>query len=715
MKKMKLTRKTVASVCAAAMALTLAVPSTVYMKNQAVKAEAAETDGLLGTAVRTINFNDGFEEDMKVESEQRLAFDENGSPVIKEVSGEYVYAKEDATDQMPEVVEDSTRGKVLEFKDYVKVDRYEKTSADAVAAASAEGVSDVSSSALNQEYPTGSLIQQKERLSGRVKMENPFKEYNKKNEGKELSGITISYWVKVPKIKVNDVGEKVTDGTGKDRGANATTVVFNNTGRLVMNKDDGSRYRACKAYDEALANGDTETLKDYDLGEQQIVADERNNVYVLYKNFGKLVRLNPNYPAKEASDQAADVAKAINGTALGGGWYDPIDVEGLESERKIEVYAVDMDTMTVDKSKVVAKISSFANKGSTNPDENTYERFRYRYAAEDDFENDFSSKSKIREGIVKGSLQISTDNDFGFRADNYRTESYTVNGVNQQKAVDGVRVKNPNSEDDGQFGTFDSYNQFYFDGDELVTNLRNNNPAAEKWHYVTIVIKNDWVQTYVDGFETEAEIDYTYMKEEPGVTDHTFGQKNVGKTFNKGKGIKKPFAFSEDNIPDWSPSGTLNPGPANAYGDTLMDWLQDVNTDLYLGGTGFASECLGQGYGSIEGVRLDNISFFDYAMTASQAIDLYDEALNDKEENPGGDDKPVIGNVNGDAFVNAKDAVQILRYASKLSSSLDLMIEEERMQRGNVNGDKFVNAKDAVQILRYASKLSSDLDKVYPK
>ena len=102
-------------------------------------------------------------------------------------------------------------------------------------------------------------------------------------------------------------------------------------------------------------------------------------------------------------------------------------------------------------------------------------------------------------------------------------------------------------------------------------------------------------------------------------------------------------------------------------------------------------------------------------MTASQAIDLYDEALNDKEENPGGDDKPVIGNVNGDAFVNAKDAVQILRYASKLSSSLDLMTEEERMQRGNVNGDKFVNAKDAVQILRYASKLSSDLDKVYPK
>ena len=43
------------------------------------------------------------------------------------------------------------------------------------------------------------------------------------------------------------------------------------------------------------------------------------------------------------------------------------------------------------------------------------------------------------------------------------------------------------------------------------------------------------------------------------------------------------------------------------------------------------------------------------------------------------------------------------------------MTEEERMQRGNVNGDKFVNAKDAVQILRYASKLSSDLDKVYPK
>ncbi|MCI8372951.1 MAG: hypothetical protein HFI75_11270 [Lachnospiraceae bacterium] len=75
--------------------------------------------------------------------------------------------------------------------------------------------------------------------------------------------------------------------------------------------------------------------------------------------------------------------------------------------------------------------------------------------------------------------------------------------------------------------------------------------------------------------------------------------------------------------------------------------------------------------------------------------------------------KPVIGNVNGDNFVNAKDAVQILRYAAKLSSTLDDMTEEERMLRGNVNGDKFVNAKDAVQILRYAAKLSSTLDDIY--
>ena len=90
---------------------------------------------------------------------------------------------------------------------------------------------------------------------------------------------------------------------------------------------------------------------------------------------------------------------------------------------------------------------------------------------------------------------------------------------------------------------------------------------------------------------------------------------------------------------------------------------------------------------------------------SSQVIDL----------DTGKAEAPVIGNVNGDNFVNAKDAVQILRYAAKLSSTLDDMSEDERMLRGNVNNDRFVNAKDAVQILRYAAKLSSDLDQVYPR
>ncbi len=69
----------------------------------------------------------------------------------------------------------------------------------------------------------------------------------------------------------------------------------------------------------------------------------------------------------------------------------------------------------------------------------------------------------------------------------------------------------------------------------------------------------------------------------------------------------------------------------------------------------------------------------------------------------------LLGDVNGDGSVDAKDATQILRYANGKSSSLNQMSETEQLASADVNGDRTVDAKDATQILRYVNGKPSAL------
>ncbi len=69
------------------------------------------------------------------------------------------------------------------------------------------------------------------------------------------------------------------------------------------------------------------------------------------------------------------------------------------------------------------------------------------------------------------------------------------------------------------------------------------------------------------------------------------------------------------------------------------------------------------------------------------------------------------GDLNGDGAVNAKDALQISRYAAGKSSLFDP--ENERaylLACADINGDGAVNARDALQISRYAAGKPSLLD-----
>lgn len=651
MKNVKMTSKAIRSICATAMALTLAMPTTIV----------AASESVLDSALATFDFEGGTES-LTREGEKYLKL-VDGKPVI--VSGAYVMAESTA---LPEVIKDGERGNVLEFKDSVKVSKYEKTQEDAEAAAKAEGVAVVSDAALNQKYAVGELIQQSEKIGGRVKLDNPFK--GMKFEGAD-AGVSISYWVKVPVIKVDDSGWKTTDGTGKDRGANSTTVVFNNSGRVVMNKDDYVKYLACKNYDESNP--------DYSLGDRKVVTDADGNAYVMHTNYGKLIRFNPNYPDQDMLKEASAAAAAAGGVVKKGGWFTSKDGGGSISVTDAEGNKY--------------KISSF-NMGGKIEDQNQYELFGYRYAEVDDKENGFSSKSKIREEAIDGSLQISTDNDFGFREDKYREETYTdANGEVKHKAVDGAKITNPNSDKFGTIQTLRHYNQFYFDGDEFATDV---DEAAGEWHYVTIVIQNDWVSTYVDGVAADPEMDYQYMKETPGMAakDHEFGKMCTGKMFNEGKGLRGVFGLGKDNVTEWSADGTAKESPANAVGMQMLDWLADEGTELYLGGTGFGSEALGQGYGTVEGVCLDDVTFFGTALTEDEAVELYEEVAAGNVQ---------LGDIDGDGSVSLTDAQLCLKAALKIAP-LD---DDRAASAADVDKNGTIELADAQKILKVALKIEA--------
>ena len=62
-----------------------------------------------------------------------------------------------------------------------------------------------------------------------------------------------------------------------------------------------------------------------------------------------------------------------------------------------------------------------------------------------------------------------------------------------------------------------------------------------------------------------------------------------------------------------------------------------------------------------------------------------------------------LGDVNDDTYINASDALQVLKFAAKLETPT-----ETQALAANVNRDGYMNASDALMILKYAAKLISD-------
>ncbi len=607
MKKFKVaphTAKRIKAIVAAAMALTLAVPTASYFSSKAASSSVdAEETANVPKPIMTVDFEKGFMGESSsnglevVKSAEVLKFkedkDENNqykyddqghiiygmtdTPFIE--AGEY---KKGVVGNQPTTAFDKKMGNVLSLDKTVKIPEFKKKASDE----------------LDAKYPVGTVLQTPVTAESQIKINNPFKgrtdlheEYNESTGW--TKGVSISYWVKAAEEK--DESGNVTGGV------NSSIINFNNHGLVTMQKDDYMKFVACQEY--------SDTDERYSMGDASIMTDAEGNTYEVYQNYGVLIRCNPGYP------------KNSEGVTVKGGWYIPED----QTKGKITV---------TDSEGNEYKITSLA--GETVQDEGLYNTFKYRYAATDDIANGYSSKSKIREEAIRGSMSISTANDFVFRNDDYRKE---VQPDGSEKAVEGTKITNPNTSQyqlGEEFSQFDVYNQFFFNGDAKVTELSEEDNTLE-WHFVTVVIQNDMVYFYVDGEFIDPEEYYLYC----GGTDAESGfqKMNAGKAFNQGRGIGYMdgiFGYEDSNIADWSADGTAYESPANSCSITMLDWLIDANTDLYIGGNGYAADCNGieMAYGTADGTMLDDISFYDVPLTAEEAAAIYNNAKAEKEAEP---------------------------------------------------------------------------------
>ena len=211
----------------------------------------------------------------------------------------------------------------------------------------------------------------------------------------------------------------------------------------------------------------------------------------------------------------------------------------------------------------------------------------------------------------------------------------------------------------------------------------------DDWHYVTVVIQNDWVEYYFDGEFIDVEEKYSSFAG-TGLATKT-GNYKPWKRFNKGTGSRYGYGSDKDKT-YWGAYG-------NFVTDTIMQWITDETTTLTIGG----GNTNGDGYNMFadtDEVEIRNIVFYDKMLDKDQI-----ELLADKPDyyKNWGFETDASGDVDGNDVVDANDALAVLKHAAQIEDIDDAYIAE-----ADVDGNGVVDANDALGILKMAAQLISD-------
>ncbi len=404
----------------------------------------------------------------------------------------------------------------------------------------------------------------------------------------------------------------------------AAILNFNLENDRQMNRNDEVKYNMCKNY--------SATDETYSMGTQKAYVDDSGNECLVLEDYGYNVLYNPDYPSEGcyyATPEGGAVLAYEKGT-------DPL----VESNWKYLNYI----------------------------GEGLYKNYGYR------FDEEGGSNSKITEGLISGSFSLYASGSMGYRQDNW-------NGLQM----------NPYLKSYGQ--TFDAqqYNQFYYWGNGGYHTLDRNflTPTmAEKdeWHFVVVVIRNDWVQFYMDGIEMD--LDYLEWWGQP------INVNTASKSFNLGYGHAKCYR-------------TKTPSAADSVGTTILDFISDENTVLTVGGLGAGATRLGQEKaGTPNGTQVKNIEYY-FEPIAAECI-KEDRIVLAPDAEPSPSPKPsdapegeyVLGDVDGNKVVELADAQLALKAALKIDT-----LEGNALKAADVHKNGSIELNDAQMILKKALKI----------
>ena len=334
------------------------------------------------------------------------------------------------------------------------------------------------------------------------------------------------------------------------------------------------------------------------------------------------------------------------------------------------------------------------------------------------FDQEGGENSRIREAYISGSLSLASSGTIGFGSDD----------------LTGLEL-NPNLKSFGKIENImrDNKLRYWGNGSDYGYNLQTSNAkypptVTEKgqWHFVVMNISDYYVDMYVDGIQ----LDSSY------------------------------FNYYGDSLDRYGMYGSLF-----ANDITISDLVNDPDTRLFIGGAGFVSEELGQGYiGTPEGVQIRRLAFYDMEIPEEtiqwdgileQGTDWWGDPIKIRPISgthsvPSGKEKPTatptaaptatptptptatptvtptpiptvtpvpsptpspeydMGDADMDGKVTAEDALQVLRCVVKL----DPVPTGLQRTLSDVDFDGDVTAEDALKILQYVVKL---IDRFEPK
>lgn len=363
----------------------------------------------------------------------------------------------------------------------------------------------------------------------------------------------------------------------------------------------------------------------------------------------------------------------------------------LDSSGDIAVYQAGADTTNPDSYELVTK----------------YEDGYYPYYGLS-FDEEGGEESLLPEAYIDGSLSLYASGSVGYARDN---------GTGRQI--------NPNLDNYGKPINIDENNYFRYWGNGGAYSPKNaltvpTMETKDEWHFVVTVIKNDWIQTYVDGIK----MDEDYIS----VAGSKLYEGVAGNGFNLGYGSSAAYISSD-------------PDDEKAYGDTILDLITNENTTLSIGGTGLAVSKLRQGIAStFEGSQVKDIRFYSVALSdenvgkdrvqtftkgwkleGTELIEI--EADSEPVPTPVPTDTPkptdtpepaktpeppvpweALGDVDINGNIDAADALLVLKHAAKL-----YILKGQSLEVADTTAEGNIDAADALKILKYAAKLINEM------